>query len=97
MAGEKISDLIEQSHIAADDGDIDGARTLALKALVGACKEKDDYLNGLNPGIQEQQLADWFGECSFVFNKVSRLMILTCFVVFNKLGHWMFVEIFLEG
>ncbi|XP_052254570.1 helicase with zinc finger domain 2-like [Dreissena polymorpha] len=71
MAGENISDLIEQSHIAADDGDIDGARTLALKALVGACKEKDDYLNGLNPGIQEQQLADWFGECSFVFNKIG--------------------------
>ncbi|KAH3699068.1 hypothetical protein DPMN_074022 [Dreissena polymorpha] len=71
MAGENISQLIFHSKIAADLGDTNRARILALQAIFGACKERDDYLNGLNPVIQEQQLADWFCGCSVVFNKIG--------------------------
>ncbi|XP_052774255.1 helicase with zinc finger domain 2-like isoform X2 [Mya arenaria] len=71
MAGENISQLIQRAHEAAGRDDVKGAKQLVLQALVGIKEEQDRLWTGLGPVVSEQRLADWFGECSFIFNQIG--------------------------
>jgi len=61
---------VERALEAVFKGNFDEARRLALQAVVGISAEKDLFLEGLGQTATAQQLADWFGQCSFVFNAV---------------------------
>ncbi|XP_052774243.1 helicase with zinc finger domain 2-like isoform X1 [Mya arenaria] len=71
MPGKNISKLIERAHEAAGRDDVKGAKKQVLQALVGIKEEQDRLSTGLGPVVSEQQLADWFGECSFIFNQIG--------------------------
>lgn len=72
MAEDKIDEVIEHARSALDDLDLDKARHYAQEAVALIIKEKDDFLAGINIGRTEQQLADWFGACSYVFSEVFK-------------------------
>lgn len=71
MAERNISDLIQKGHEALGIGDNVKAKRLVLQAIAGANIEKETFITGLNRTLSEQQLADWYGGCSFILNQVS--------------------------
>jgi len=70
MTEKKITRLLDQASEAKDNGDFDDAKRLTLQAIVGISTEQEHFLTGLGQTATAQQLADWFGQCSFVFNAV---------------------------
>jgi len=65
-----IHNLIEHAKAAVEERDVDKANTFALKAVDLVHREKIVFLKGASTERTGQQLADWFRDCSFLFNKV---------------------------
>jgi hypothetical protein len=74
MAARNISRLIQESQDALEANDIAGAKQKALQAIAGINIEKDKLLKDVQTDINEQQLGDWYGGCSFVMNRVWYLL-----------------------
>ncbi|XP_045159228.1 helicase with zinc finger domain 2-like isoform X2 [Mercenaria mercenaria] len=75
MEAKNIADLIQKGHEALDSDDAESAKLYALKAIAGTNYEKDKFLTGLlNVTVTEQQLADWYGGCSFILNQIGEDM-----------------------
>jgi len=69
MTEQQITRLLERAQEAVVMRDFDGATRLTLQAIVGISAEKDHFLAGQGHPTA-RQLADWFDQCSFVFNDV---------------------------
>jgi len=65
-----VNNLIEYSKEALEKGDVNKAKSFAFKAVDIVHGEKLIFLKGASTERTEQQLADWFGVCSFLFNEV---------------------------
>ncbi|XP_060606182.1 helicase with zinc finger domain 2-like, partial [Ruditapes philippinarum] len=74
MEAKNISGLIEKSHEALAEGDEENAKRFALQAIIGINNEKETFLTGLHVTVTEQQLADWYGECSFILNTIEEFI-----------------------
>lgn len=71
MEANNITGLIEKGVDALKDEDWVSAKHYILQAIAGINNEKEAFLTGLhNDTSMEQQLADWYGGCSFILNKV---------------------------
>lgn len=71
METNNITGLIQKGQDAMDDEDWTSAKQYILQAIAGINNEKETFLTGLhNDRAMEQQLADWYGGCSFILNKV---------------------------
>ena len=75
MASRNISRLIQESQDALEAGDIKGVKQKVLQAIAGINIEKDKFLTNKQTDIDEQQLGDWYGGCSFVMNTVWYMLI----------------------
>ena len=67
---DNLTRLLERGKQALENGDTDLANRSALQAMLGVRDAKDRYLRGRSQ-FTNQQLADWFGTCAFIFNRVS--------------------------
>ncbi|XP_045159204.2 helicase with zinc finger domain 2-like isoform X2 [Mercenaria mercenaria] len=80
MAARKISSLILESQDALKAFNKPEAKQKALQAIVDINIEKERLLTGKKTDINEQQLGDWYGGCSFVMNKIGENLNATkCF------------------
>lgn len=71
MAAENIKELIEKAQQFLSENSFQRARATINDAIDLVNEEKDKFLGGLNPNISEQDLADWYGGCSFIYSQVS--------------------------
>ncbi|XP_053394362.1 helicase with zinc finger domain 2-like isoform X2 [Mercenaria mercenaria] len=80
MAARNIARLIQEGQDAFQAGNKEGAKQKALQAIAGINIEKEKLLTGKKTDINEQQLGDWYGGCSFVMNKIGENITATkCF------------------
>ncbi|XP_053391003.1 uncharacterized protein LOC128553844, partial [Mercenaria mercenaria] len=80
MSARNIDRLIQEGQDAFHAGNNAGAKQKALLAIAGINIEKERLLTGKNTDINEQQLGDWYGGCSFIMNKIGENVTATkCF------------------
>lgn len=74
-----VSDLVQKAQDACKRGDRANAKRFALEAIAGANIAKENFLTGVHSSgsVTDQQLADWYGGCSFVMNKVCFLRLFS--------------------
>lgn len=75
-----VSDFVQKAQDACKKGDRLNAKRFALEAIQGANIAKENLLTGVHSNVTDQQLADWYGGCSYVLNQIENNLSATrCF------------------
>ena len=66
---ENAKRLLEKKHFRL-------SRQKTLEAMAGAQEAKDQLLLSKNGFLKESSLADWFGTCAFILDKVLNTLFI---------------------